>query len=459
MAKRKRNNTLIIALVAIIAILVAFAVWKSNTRSDAEKVSVEKVQKRTLTEKVAASGKVFPRTEVKISSDVSGEIIELPLEEGDSVTIGQLLAKIDPDVIRAQVERTSAGVNSAKAQLANARSQVKQFEAQKEQIESQLKNARDIHQRNEKLHKDGIISDLDFEASSANVQQLQANLRSAEANIQAAIESVRSADFQVKSSQATLNETQTSLRRTTIYAPIGGIVSSLSVEEGERVVGTIQMTGTEMMRIANLNEMEVQVEVSENDIPRVSIGDEVDVEVDAYLDRIFKGRVSQIANSALGTATSTTVSLTTDQVTNFVVTIDLDAKSYEDLTSPQNPHPFRPGMSASVEIYTQTVEDALTIPIQAVTTREEDGEGDEESSGKAIETIKEVVFLIPEGADTVRLVEVKTGIQDDTYIHVTSGLNEGDEIVIGPYTAVARKLEEGDTIKRTKEEELYSSND
>jgi len=459
MAKRKRNNTLIIALVVIIAILVALAVWKSNSRSDAEKVSVEKVQKRTLTEKVAASGKVFPRTEVKISSDVSGEIIELPVEEGDSVTVGQLLAKIDPDVIRAQVERTSAGVNSAKAQLANARSQVKQFEAQKEQIESQLKNAQDIHQRNEKLYKDGIISDLDFESSLANVQQLEANLRSAEANIEAAQESVRSAEFQVKSSQATLNETQTSLRRTTIYAPIGGIVSSLSVEEGERVVGTIQMTGTEMMRIANLNEMEVQVEVSENDIPRVSIGDEVDVEVDAYLDRIFKGRVSQIANSALGTAASTTVSLTTDQVTNFVVTIDLDPKSYEDLTSPQNPHPFRPGMSASVEIYTQTVDGALTVPIQAVTTREEDEESDEESSGDDLEAIKEVVFLIPEGTDTVRLVEVKTGIQDDKYIHVTSGLNEGDEIVIGPYTAVARKLEEGDAIERTKEEELYSSNE
>jgi len=458
MAKRKRNNTLIIALVAIIAVLVAVAIWKSNTRSDAEKVSVENVQRRTLTEKVAASGKVFPRTEVKISSDVSGEIVELPVEEGDSVVAGQLLAKIDPDAYLSQVERTTAGVNSAKAQLANSRSQVKQFEAQKEQIQSQLKNARDIHQRNEKLFEQGVISDLDYESSLANVQQLEANLRSAEANIEAAKESVRAAEYQVRSAQATLEETKTSLRRTTIYAPISGIISSLSVEEGERVVGTIQMTGTEMMRIANLNEMEVQVEVSENDIPRVSVGDEVDIEVDAYLDRIFKGQVSQIANSALNT-TGTAVSLTTDQVTNFVVTIDLDPKSYDDLVSPQKPYPFRPGMSASVEIYTQTVENALSVPIQAVTTREEEEDEENPQEGVESDEIKEVVFLIPEGADTVRLVEVKTGIQDDTYIHITAGLEEGDEVVVGPYTAVARELEEGSVIERTEEEELYSSND
>lgn len=467
MAKRKNNNTLIIGLVAAVVVLVAIAIWKGGNRTEGEKVAVEAVQKRTVTEKVAASGKVFPKTEVKISSDVSGEIVELAIEEGDSVVAGQLLAKIDPDAYQSQVERGLAGVNSSKAQLANSRSQVKQLEAQREQIQVQLANAREIHKRNEQLHKDGIISAADYEASLANVQQFEANLRAAQANIEAAQESVLAAQFQVRSAEASLEEMRTSLRRTTIYAPISGIVSQLSVEAGERVVGTIQMTGTEMMRIANLNEMEVQVEVSENDIPRVSIGDEVDIEVDAYLDRIFKGRVSEIANSALNTGTGATVSLTSDQVTNFVVTIDLQPESYKDLITDKKPYPFRPGMSASVEIYTQTEKDALTVPIQAVTTRErEKNKGKEGAEARpvssdndekeSLKNIMEVVFIVPPGADTVRMVEVKTGIQDDTYIRILSGVQEGDEVVVSPYTAIARKLKGGMKIQRVKEEDLYN---
>lgn len=471
MAKRKRNNWLIIGLVGLIAVLVTVAVIKQQSKPKGELVDVEKVTRRIITEKVAASGKVFPQTEVKISSDVSGEVVELYVEEGDSVVTGQLLAKIDPDAYQSQVERGVAGVNSSKAQLANSRSQIEQLRAQKENIAAQLKNAREIHQRNEKLKKEGVISQADYDQSLSNLQGLEANLRSADANIKASQESAKAAEFQVQSAEASLKELRTSLRRTTIYAPSGGIISKLNIEQGERVVGTIQMAGTEMMRIANLNAMEVRVDVSENDVPRVAIGDEVDIEVDAYIGRIFKGRVTQIARSS--TSVGTTAALTSDQVTNFEVRISIEPDSYQDLVTQTKTYPFLPGMSASVEINTETVKDAISVPIQAVTTRERDEakrkkataanntEANEDDEGQAVTTsntdkpadedLMEIVFVV--SADTVKMVEVKTGIQNDTYIHVTSGLQEGQEIVTGPYTAVSRKLEQGDRIQRNKKEE------
>lgn len=443
---KKRNNTLIIALVGVVAVLIALAVWKNQSKPKGEKVTVEAVKTRVIEEVVAASGKVFPVTEVKISSDVSGEIVELYVEEGDSVVSGQILANIDPDAYQSQVERGVAGLNGAKAQLANSRSQVENLTAQKEQIEAQLINAREIQSRNEKLFKEGVISQADYDASLTNLKALEANLRSSEASIRAANESANAAKFSVESAEASLKELRTSLRRTTIYAPVGGIVSLLNVEKGERVVGTIQMTGTEMMRIANLNAMEVQVEVSENDIPRVAIGDEVDIEVDAYIGRTFKGKVSQIANSASNTGTASL--LTTDQVTNFIVTIDILPDSYKDLIKPGKPYPFRPGMSASVEIRTNRIEGAVSVPIQAVGTRELETEDSE------IEEVQEVVFVVV--GDTVALRKVKTGIQDDNYIQVLDGLQAGDEVVTGPYAAVSRKLESGTEIRKVDKEELYN---
>ena len=323
---KKRSNTLIFALIGVIAILVAFLVWQNQTKPKGEKIITELAEKRSIIEEVSASGKVFPQTEVKISSDVSGEIVDLLIEEGDSVVSGQLLARIDPDAFESQVERGAASVNSAKAQLANARAQIEQFTAQKEQIEAQLVNAREIQERNAPLYKEGVISEADFQQSLSNLRALEANLRSASANVKAAEQSAEAAAYTVQSSEASLKELKTSLRRTEIFAPMSGIISRLDVEEGERVVGTIQMAGTEMMRIANLNAMEVRVEVSENDIPRVTVGDEVAIEVDAYIDRIFKGKVTQIANSATNAATAT--SLTSDQVTNFEVRINISPSSY-----------------------------------------------------------------------------------------------------------------------------------
>jgi len=458
MAKQKRNNRLIIGLLVLIVGLIGFVVWKNRNKPTGEEIYVEKAQARTIKERVAASGKVFPQTEVKISSDVSGEIVELYVEEGDSVVTGQLLAKIDPDAYQSQVERSVAQVNSAKAQLANAQSQIKQFEAQKQQIDAQLVNARDIYQRNKQLLDEGVISDLEFDQSESNFLALQANLQAAAANIEAARESAEAAKYQVASSEATLKEVQTSLRRTTIYSPMDGIVSRLSVEAGERVVGTIQMTGTEMMRIANLNNMEVRVEVSENDIPRVTTGDLVEIEVDAYLDRKFLGRVTQIANSAIAEATAT-ATLTSDQVTNFEVRINISPSSYEDLITPTKPYPFRPGMSASVEVNTQTVDDALGVPIQSVTTREKKAlKGKDLDPSLDDDEPIEVVFRVTP-ADTVEVVPVKTGIQDNTYIQVLSGLKTGDEIVAGPYSAIARRLEEGTEIQRVEREKLYGGSE
>jgi len=444
--KKKNNKAVIIILILLIAAFAAFVFFKNKNRPKGKEVTVEKVEQRTIRETVSASGKIFPETEVKISSDVSGEIVELYVEEGDSVKTGQLLAKIDPEAYFSAVERGEAGLNAAKASLANSQSNIESSKAQKEQIIAQLENARTIHQRNEELFKEGVISQAEYDQSLTNVRQLEANLRSAEASIKSAEKAAEGSRFQVKSSEASLKELKTSLSRTSIKAPTDGIISSLSVEQGERVVGTIQMTGTEMMRIANLSTMEVQVDVSENDILRVSLDDEVDIEVDAYIDEVFKGKVTEIANSASNISSVT--SLNTDEVTNFVVKVRIDPESYKGILSGQQQYPFRPGMSASVDIYTDKVEGALSIPIQAVTVRENEDDDKDESED---EDFQEVVFKVM--GDTVSMVEVVTGIQDDEYISITSGLSLEDEIVTGPYSAVSKSLESGSQIQIKEEKE------
>lgn len=470
MAKRKNNNLLIFGLIAVIAILAIAVAIQSKNKETGIKVTVEEVESRTITEIVAASGKIFPETEVKMSSDVSGEIVDLFVEEGDSVISGQLLANIDPDAFQSQVERGQASVNSARAQLANSRAQIENAIAQKEQIIAQLENAKVVFNRNKQLLADGALSEADFQTSEANLRGLEANLKAAEAGIKSAQQSAQASEFSVKSSQATLKELQTSLRRTSIYAPTNGIVSMLSVEQGERVVGTIQMTGTEMMRIANLNIMEVRVDVSENDIPRVSLGDEVDIEVDAYIDRVFKGTVTQIANSASNSATA---ALTSDQVTNFEVRVLINPDSYQDLIAAGNRYPFRPGMSSTVEIKTESRPDIITVPIQSVVVREKkdlipnkksskkkksDEEGSEtKKKSEDDEELIEVVFVAMEG-DTVAIVPVTTGIQDDTYIEITKGLKKGQKVVSGPYSVLSRRLKLGDEINIVEEDKLYSSN-
>jgi HlyD family secretion protein len=292
---KKKRNWLIFGIIGLLAVLVIAAAIKSKNSKKGELVETEKTALRTIKETVEASGKVFPKTEVKISSDVSGEIVELYVKEGDSVTVGQVLARVDPEAYNSQVERAAAGVNSSKSALANSKSQIEAARANKEQLEAQLANAREIHKRNEKLFKDGVVSQQDFDASLTNVRQLESNVRAAEANIRSAQQTAQSSEFQIKSAEASLREINTSLKRTTIYATMSGIMSKLNVEKGERVVGTSMMAGTEIMRIADLKLMEVQVEVTENDLPRIALGQVATIEIDAYLDRKFTGKVVQRA--------------------------------------------------------------------------------------------------------------------------------------------------------------------
>lgn len=452
--KKKKNNWIIFVLLGIIAIAVVFTVINNKGKKKGMPVEFGKVEKRTIIEKVPATGKIFPETEIKITSDVSGEIVALNVEEGDSVRQGQLLARIDPDAYQSAVERGEASVNNAKAQLANSKSnaqsakaQISQTTAQREQILAQLENVRAIHERNKSLFDQGVISQADFDASKSNLDAVNANLRSADAsmqtsqaNFESSQQAIKAAEYTVKSQQASLKELKTNLKRTSLYAPTDGVVSMLNVEQGERVVGTIQMSGTELMRIANMNVMEVQVEVNESEVLKVNLGDEVDIEVDAYQGRKFKGEVTQVANSA-SNATGAVVVLTSDQVTNFVVTIRMNPNSYKDLLG--KTFPFRPGMSASVDIFTKVEKDILTVPIQAVTIREEEDKDDDKQAED--DAVNEIVFLYEDG-DTVRTQVVTTGIQDDNYIQVHTGLSEGDQIVVGPYSAIRRKLKEGSQV-------------
>jgi HlyD family secretion protein len=274
-----KRNKIIWILLGVVVILIAAAAIFGSKKDSGTKVATEVVEKRTITEMVSASGKIYPEFEVKISSDVSGEIVDLMIQEGDSVTKGQLLLRINPETYQASLERLIANSSSSKAQIANSRSQVAQLEANLAQVKAQLQNAQNAHNRNVQLKKDGIISTADFETTETQVRTAEANVKSAEANIQAAKESVKAAEFNTASAEASVKEARENLARTSIYAPASGIISLLNVEKGERVVGTLQMTGTEILRIANMNTMEVQVDVSENDVLRVAIGDEANIEV------------------------------------------------------------------------------------------------------------------------------------------------------------------------------------
>lgn len=467
----KRNKTLLYALIGLLAVLIAAAVYKARQKPRGEEVNVEKTERRTIRETVSASGKIFPETEVKISSDVSGEVVQLYVQEGDSVTAGQVLAKIKPDEYQSAVEQGMASVSTARSQREISSSNVQVSSAQIEQLKadrartaSQLEVARNTHKRNEKLFSEGVISAADFETSQNNLKSAEAGLAAAEASLKSsenslnsARENVHVAEFGINSAAARLKELRTSLQKTIITAPVSGIISKLNVEKGERVVGTLQMAGTEMMRIANMRSMEVQVDVSENDILKVSVGDEADIEVDAYLGRKFKGKVTEIANSASNVGTIT--SLNSDQVTNFVVKIRVDPVSYADLLKDGRRYPFRPGMSASVDVFTHTADNTLSVPLIAVTAREE-GADDKKKIKKTEDVdpnqaqkdkkdkkdlIKEIVFVVSN--DTVGIREVKTGIQDNDHIEILSGLQEGETVVTGPYSAVARKLKGGSRIK------------
>jgi HlyD family secretion protein len=467
MFKSRRNQ--IIGVSVLLLLLIAAAYFKSKNSNKGKEVSLENVSIRTIKEVVSASGKIFPEQEIKIASEISGEITELYVKEGDSVRAGQLICRVNPETFVAQVEQGNASLNSAKAQYANTkaqveavRSQVVQLSAQKDQVEAQLVNAKKVYERASDLKKEGVLSqaDLDnayatYKAQEAGLKASLASLEAVKNNLNSSIAGSESAQYQIKSAQASLNQLNTNLRRTTIVAPKSGIISKLNVEKGERVLGTIQMAGTEICRIADFKDMEVQVEVNENDIPKVKLNDEAEVEVDAYNGKIFKGRVTEIANSAQ--STGSLMALNSDQVANYIVKIRLDISSYKDLIASGIKYPFRPGMSATVHIFTRTESNVMAIPVMAVTVREKENRkkldskksnnADSEKENEISNSdLMEVVFV--KINDTVSMREVKTGIQDDDYIQVFSGLKNGETVVTGPYSIVSKELKSGEKVTK-----------
>ena len=400
-------------------------------------VEFTKAKRADIIERVSASGKIQPEIEVKLSPDVSGEIVGLYVNEGDSVRAGQLLLKIRPDNYESLLSRAEAQVNSSKAS-------VEQTKSGQSQSESRLLKAKIDYDRNKKLHDDKVISDADFDQFNSQYLVAKQDVESSKANVQAAV-------FNVKSTEAALKEARANLTKTTIYAPQSGTVSKLNVELGERVVGTSQMAGTELLRIANLNKMEVRVNVNENDITRVSMNDTVIIDVDSYSasGRKFKGIVYEIASSANGLGNSSAAAaISSDAVTEFEVKIRILRSSYSDLVVGKRSYPLKPGMTASVEIITNRKMGVLSVPLATVTTRDptmkpegdkKEGEEDNQEPEKVIkkDKIKEVVFVMDKDSKA-KLREVKTGISDFENIEILSGLKEGETIISGPYITVSK---------------------
>ena len=442
--KKKGSNRIIwILLIAIIAVLVLAVVGKQTGMIGGPRtISVEmaQVSKKTIVEKVTASAVVQPVTEIIISPDVAGEIIELNVQEGDFVNEGMILVKIRPDNLISALDRAKANLNQQLANLASSK-------ANKARSQAQLKQAELAFKRSKDLKEENVISEADYETAESNYLTAKYNLEAAE-------ESVKAAEFIIKSSQATVDEAEENVRFTIIRAPANGTISLLNVEKGERVVGTQQMAGTEMMRIADLNQMQVEVDVNENDIIRVSAGDTAIIDVDSYsqMEKQFRGIVTQIANTANPKASA-------DAVTEFKVEIRILNESFTDLLSEiSGPSPFRPGMTASVEIITTTKRDVMSVPLAAVTTRnpkldktQADGEGTQavatSNSLASDDNLKEVVFVNDNG--TAKMVEVVTGISDFDNIEILSGLEEGQEVVSGPFFVVSKRLKTGDLVEKS----------
>ncbi len=440
MARKKKNPTRVILTISglgLILLLVLAFVFRNSLGSSEEGIEVEvaKAERRDITQVVTASGKIQPEVEVRISPDVSGEIIYLGVREGDWVEKGQLLARIKPDFYQAQVEQAQAGVAQARANL--------------EQARAQLVQAEENYKKQKQLFDKNVISESDFINARTQYEVARASFNAAR--------------YQVESAEARLREAREQLSKTEIFAPMSGTVSQLNVELGERVVGTTQMAGTDMMHIARLDHMEVEVDVNENDVVHVAPGDTAAIEVDAYPEQRFKGQVTEIAHSARVTAAGTQ-----EQVTNFPVKVRIldphnlsmrplapgTAEASEVPVNQEAPE-FRPGMSSTVDIFTKTVFDAIAVPIQAVTVRDFARLKQEEASADTTEDferpredLRKVVFIVEDGK--AKMVEVETGISDDTHIEIVSGMQGGETVIIGPYRAVSRDLKPGMKIRIRK---------
>ncbi|HYV95540.1 MAG TPA: efflux RND transporter periplasmic adaptor subunit [Chitinophagales bacterium] len=445
-----RNRLVIILIIVAVVLVIVLIVGKKRGwigGGTVTEVSVEKVSKRNITERVSASGKIYPHLDVKISPDVSGEIVELYVEEGDSVKAGQVLAKIKPDIYQAMYERAVAAQNTSQANYLQAKAAVTQGQAEFDRAEK-------TYNRNKTLHDQKVISDADWETIESAYKTAKAAYEGGQMNVDAA-------QYNVQSAQASVREAQEDLRKTTIYAPINGILTRLNIEKGERVLGTTQMEGTDMMHISDLNAIESWVDVSESDVLRVKVGDTTEIKLDAYPDQKFKGIVTQIGKSAKEAALGQS-----EQVTNFQVKILLLQNSYKSLfDSLKQKFPFLPGMSASVDIMTKEATNVLSVPIQSVTTREDTSSGGAhsgksknltaEEKKKSDATQNETVFINNKGK--AKAVKVTTGIQDDEYIEIKTGLKGDEEAVSGPFTVISRMLKDGDAIKVVDKSKLFKA--
>ncbi len=444
----------------LVVIIIGLVVAKKKGwigEEEGVKVAIEKAENRTIIETVNASGRIFPELEVKVSSDVSGEITELTVIEGDSVKRGQVVARIYADILGTQQQQAAAVVSQQESQVANV-------EAQIVGLQSAVDIAQTNYDRQKKLLADNVISQSEYEMA-------ENQLRTAKANLVAAQKNKAASEAAVRSAQANLNRASKDVSRTTIVAPMNGVISLLNVKKGERVVGTAQMAGTEMMRIADMRRIEIRVDVTENDIPKVNIGDSAVITVDAYINRKFKGVVYQIASSQTGAVNATaSTSSTSSEVTNYKVFITLLPESYADLVDPEHPNrfPFKPGMTANADIQTTTKQNVISVPLNSVTTRDK-GEGKagekakegekpkaKEPTGEGGEDNKEVVvFVYDAPKKTVVKKKVKTGIQDTRYIEILEGLKPGEQVVSEPYNAISRTLKEGTKVLVVDKEKLF----
>jgi len=416
-----KRKTIIIILVLLLFIVVLIGGKRAGWWGEQDNVTTVETQKATLstlTQKVSATGKIQPELEIKLSSEVSGEIIELPVKEGQMVQKGDLLVRINPDIYQSVLKRSAASLETVRASL--------------QQSEATLKEAEASYQRNKQLFAKGVISKSEWDKAVSVYEVAKA--------------SRESAHFNVQSAMASVSEAQDNLKKTVIYAPTTGTISKLNVELGERVVGTIQMSGTEIMRVANLGSMEVEVDVNENDIVKVNIGATVQIAVDAYLKRIFKGSVTNIANTANATTS-------VDQVTNFKVKVHIDDTSYSDLLQgkPSGYSPFRPGMTATVDILTQTKKNVVVAPISAIVVKKR-SEIDPNTPKEDADKRQEAIFVVKDGKAILRAVN--TGIQDNTHIEILSGVGEGDKIIVGSYNVISKTLKNGDKVRPSTQKEL-----
>ena len=443
----KKIIWILVGLAAVVILLVGLKKAGVIGKEKGEEVTTEKVQLRTITESVNASGKVYPEIEVKVSPDISGEIVNLFVAEGDKVTKGQILAKIYADIYSSQRDQVTASVNQVKAQYENVKANLSG-------LKTAYENTKATNERYKKLFADKIVSRAEFE-------QTEQAFRSAESSYFGAQESIKSSAAQIQGVKAQLARAEKDLARTTIVSPMDGIVSLMNVKKGERVVGTAQMAGTEMMRVADMKSIEVRVDVGENDITKVKIGDTALVEVDAYNNRKFKGIVYKIANPV--TSATSGISSSTE-VANYKVHIRLFPDSYTDLLKENAIFPFRPGMTASADIQTKSKLNVVTVPLNAVTTRDKEGKGkDTKATAKPSENdanaaakdddMMEVVFVLQKD-NKVKMVKVKTDIQDLNYIEI-SGVKVGDEVITGPYSTVSKTLKNGTLVKVTTKDKLF----